>query len=267
MILAVTISISVLSYRRGWDLDAVGTPVVTALGDMATLPTLFLATFLVRSEPVRTIAAIVCLVVAVVAIVAGYASRDRMQRRIVTEMTGVILLTPILDVIAGGLLQTRASTVVAIPAILLLVPPFVSQAGALGGILSSRLSSKLQLGLITPRGLPEPPALIDAGLVVISGLAIFTVIGALGYVLSALVPGLVPGEDPGAGVMIGGTILAGVFALPIVLVVGYYVAVITARFGLDPDNHAVPTITSVMDLTGVICLLSVLSLLGVGTHG
>jgi mgtE-like transporter len=267
VILAVTISISVLSYRRGWDLDAVGTPVVTALGDMATLPTLFLATFLVRSEPVRTIAAIVCLVVAVVAIVAGYASRDRVQRRIVTEMTGVILLTPILDVIAGGLLQTRASTVVAIPAILLLVPPFVSQAGALGGILSSRLSSKLQLGLITPRGLPEPPALIDAGLVAISGLAIFTVIGALGYVLSALVPGLVPGEDPGAGVMIGGTILAGVFALPIVLVVGYYVAVITARFGLDPDNHAVPTITSVMDLTGVICLLSVLSLLGVGTHG
>jgi mgtE-like transporter len=85
----------------------------------------------------------------------------------------------------------------------------------------------------------------------------------VGFALS----GLVPGTDPGAGVMIGGTVLAGLFALPIVLVVGYYVAVITARFGLDPDNHSVPTITSVMDLSGVICLLTVLSLLGVGTHG
>jgi mgtE-like transporter len=178
-------------------------------------------------------------------------------------MTGVIVLTPILDVIAGSLLQARALTFAATPAILLLVPPFVSQAGALGGILSSRLSSKLQLGVITPRGRPEPPALVDAGVVVVSGLAVFTLIGCVGFALS----GLVPGTDPGAGVMIGGTVLAGLFALPIVLVVGYYVAVITARFGLDPDNHSVPTITSVMDLSGVICLLTVLSLLGVGTHG
>ena len=39
-------------YRRGWDLDSVSTPMVTALGDMATIPRLYLATFLVQHPTV-----------------------------------------------------------------------------------------------------------------------------------------------------------------------------------------------------------------------
>jgi len=72
---------------------------------------------------------------------------------------------------------------------------------------------------------------------------------------------------PDASVMIGGTMLAGIMLLPIVLAVGYYVAVVTSRFGLDPDNHSVPIITSVMDLAGVAALLLAMSVLGVAIHG
>jgi mgtE-like transporter len=68
---------------------------------------------------------------------------------------------------------------------------------------------------------------------------------------------------PPAGLMLGGTVLAGVLVLPVTLVVGYYVAVLTTRFGLDPDNHGVPTITSTLDLTGVAAVLFVMSVLGV----
>ena len=46
VILVVTVVLSVQSFRRGWDLDAVSTPMVTAIGDMVTLPALFLATFI-----------------------------------------------------------------------------------------------------------------------------------------------------------------------------------------------------------------------------
>ena len=51
----VTVGLSVLSYRRGWDLDSVSTPMVTALGDMVTLPTLYLATFLVRNQTANAV--------------------------------------------------------------------------------------------------------------------------------------------------------------------------------------------------------------------
>jgi cation transporter-like permease len=75
------------------------------------------------------------------------------------------------------------------------------------------------------------------------------------------------GKSLGPGVMIGGTLLTGAIATLIALGVGYYVAVASARFRLDPDNQSVPVITSVMDLAGVATFLAVLSLLGVTTHG
>jgi mgtE-like transporter len=262
-ILLFTIGLSVLSYRRGYDLDAVSTPMVTALGDMGTLPTLFLATFITRNHAVNAIVAAVCVVVCGYALVRAITTDLKPVRRIVAEMVAVILLTPLLDIAAGAVLQAKEPVLTALPGLLILIPPFVSQAGALGGILSSRLSSKLQLGLITTRGLPESPALLDAGLVVVFGLAIFTFIGAVALALANLT-GL---AHPGAGTMIGGTLLAGVLVLPVVIGVGYYLAIVTSRFGLDPDNQSVPIITSLMDLVGVAAVLIAMATLGVAING
>ena len=47
----------------------------------------------------------------------------------------------------------------------------------------------------------------------------------------------------------------------------YYLAIVTYRFGLDPDNQTVPIITSVMDLTGVAVVLFVMTSLGVLPNG
>src|SRR5213080_3625999 len=62
--MALTIGLSVVAYRRGYDLDAVSTPIVTASGDMVTIPFLFVATFIVRDiHVVSTITAWVAIVV------------------------------------------------------------------------------------------------------------------------------------------------------------------------------------------------------------
>src|SRR4051794_6382059 len=162
LILAITIALSAASTRLGWDLDSVSTPMVTALGDMATLPCLFLASLLVHNEQVPAMIAAITAVVAVAFTIRSYTVRDPFVRRIILEMTAAILLTPILDVMAGTLLRTNEPRLLVVPIVLAVIPPFVSQAGALGGIFSSRISSKLQLGVITPRGPPEEAALVAA---------------------------------------------------------------------------------------------------------
>ena len=155
----ITVALSAASTRLGWDLDSVSTPMVTALGDVTTLPSLFLATFLLGHGSITaTIAsrpsasALVCIAIA------GTARTTGCVRKIIWEMTATILLTPILDVLAGQLQQARLAELAAVPALIAVIPPFVSQAGALGGIFSSRITSKMQLGVITPRGRPEIPA-------------------------------------------------------------------------------------------------------------
>ena len=262
-ILGVTVGLSVLSHRRGWDLDSVSTPMVTALGDMVTLPTLYLATFLVRNATVNAVVSGLCLAAGLYATVRAYTVSITAVRRIVLEMTAVILLTPILDILSGALQEHRLPELAAVPVLLTLIPPFVSQAGALGGIFASRISSKLQIGVITPRGWPEPPALVDGTIVFVLGMVVFTLIGAIAVGLSA-VTGHAP-VDPAK--VVTGSILAGLIATPVTIATSYYLAIVTARFGLDPDNHTVPIITSVMDLAGVACVLFVMSVSGVLPHG
>jgi mgtE-like transporter len=261
-ILAITVGLSILSYRRGWDLDSVSTPMVTALGDMATLPTLFLATFLLHDRAIANAATVVCIVIAVVATVRSYTVHDAVIRRIALEMTAVILLTPILDIVSGALQESRLSELQQVPVLLTLIPPFVSQAGALGGIFASRISSKLQIGVVTPTGFPEVPALVDASIVFGLGLAVFSVIGVVAVGLTSIAHHVV---QPGLVVL--GTVVAGLIATPVTIVLSYYLAIVTYRFGLDPDNQTVPIITSVMDLAGVAGILVVMTLLGVLTHG
>ena len=188
---------------------------------------------------------------------------DSIVRRVILEMTAVILLTPILDILSGVLQEHRLTELTAVPVLLILIPPFVSQAGALGGIFSSRTSSKLQIGVITPRGLPESPALVDGTIVFVLGVVVFSLIGAIAVGLAALT-----GQAPASpGRVAVSTLVAGLIATPITIVLSYYLAIVTYRFGLDPDNQTVPIITSVMDLAGVACVLFVMSVSGVLPHG
>jgi mgtE-like transporter len=256
--LLFTVGIAVVSFRRGWDLDSVSTPMVTAIGDMVTLPSLFLASLVVRNATVSAVAAGLCTAATAAALIAAFLVEAQV-RRILVEMIAVVALAPLLDIFAGALLEAHRGELGTVTAVLILIPPFVSQAGALGGILSSRLSSKLQLGVITPRGRPEIPAVVDGAIVVILGVFVFTGIGAVSWVLSALTGG----PDPGPASLIGATLLAGALVLPITLVVGYYVAVLTARFGIDPDNQGVPFLTSLLDLAGVAAILLVMRTSGV----
>jgi mgtE-like transporter len=174
-------------------------------------------------------------------------------------MTGVIVLTPLLDIVAGAIQEHRLEALLVSPAVLIMIPPFVSQAGALGGIFASRVSSKLQIGVIGPRVLPERPAAIDAALVATMAIGIFALIGGSALGVSAAT------GDPAHGPLrfLVATVLAGTAVTPILLVASYALAIVTFRFGLDPDDQTVPIITSLMDLVGVVVLLSIMTHLGI----
>ena len=263
VILAVTLAISALSFRLGWDLDSVSTPMVTALGDLTTVPSLFVATLLLRNEAIAAAVALMCASVGVFATIRSFVVRDTRLRRIVLELGAATLLTSLLDLVSGGLQQGRLAELASVPVLLALIPPFVSQAGALGGIFCSRITSKLQIGAITPRGRPEPPAILDASIVVVLSLVVFALIGAIAWGL-----GVVTGLEnvPAAGTLIWVCVLSGLIVTPVTIGIGYYLAVIASRFGLDPDNQGVPTIASVMDLTGVAVVLFVATSVGVLGH-
>ena len=69
VVLVVTLGLAASSARRGWDLDNVSAPLISAVGDVVTLPALFLASYLVGITVVTPLIALVGVVAAAAALV------------------------------------------------------------------------------------------------------------------------------------------------------------------------------------------------------
>jgi mgtE-like transporter len=258
-ILAVALSIT--AYRRGWDLDSVAAPLITASGDVLTIPALFLASYLVAVPWVTPALAGLATVLTLVSLVAAIRSDLEIARRVVRESLPILALAGTIDLIAGGFVESRLEGFLAFPVLLTLIPPILGNAGGLGGILSSRLSSKLHLGVMSPRGRPEAVAALDFSIVFLFALVVFPLVGAAAHLAGAAI-GL---GSPGIVRVVGVSTLAGLMATSVAAVVAYYTAMATYRLGLDPDNHGIPMITSSMDLTGVVALVIGLLVFGLGS--
>src|SRR5918996_4020716 len=256
---AFALGLSVAAYRREWDLDSVAAPLITASGDMFTVPALFAASFLVGIEGVAVAVAWALAALAVALTGWGLVFRRTAARRVIRESLPVLMLAAAADALAGVVVQSRLDEFAALPALLMLIPPILGNAGGLGGMLSSRLASKLHLGALTPRGLPEAIALLDFSIVFLIAVVTFPLLGLAAEGMAALF-GL---ASPGPGIMVGVALLAGMMATAIGALVAYYTAVASYRVGLDPDNHGIPMITSSMDFFGVVSIVLALVVFGI----
>jgi mgtE-like transporter len=260
IVLIFTLALARRSYRGGWDLDSVAAPLITAIGDMATIPCLFLATFLLRIPGFTPTMTGVAVAGGLFLLVRLFRSNQTLAKRIVRESVAVLVVFGAVDLIAGLVVEARLHRFLVFPALLVLVPPFLESAGALGGILSSRLSSKLHLGVLSPRGWPEAVAGLDATIIFLFAVFMFALRGAA----AALIAEVMNLASPGIVVMVGVSLVAGMLATLLVIVISYYTSVATYRLGLDPDNHGIPIISSTMDLLGVIAFMIGLLAFGVG---
>ena len=258
VVLLVVVVVTSVSVRFDLDLDNVHTPIVTAAGDMVTLPGLFLATYLVGITGLTPALAGVCAVAGVIALVMSLRAGLPILRGIVRESVPVLVLAGAIDVIAGITVQKRIESFLLYPALLVLVPPFLEDAGALGGILSSRIATKLHLGTIELTRSPWRAVGEDILLVGVYALPVFFLLGISADIVSAVFDL----ASPGSLQMIGVSMLAGVFATTAAVAVGYYGAVATYRLGLDPDNHGIPIVTSSLDFLGAVSLILAIVILG-----
>jgi mgtE-like transporter len=257
---ALTLGVAALAVRRGWDMDNVAAPLVTAAGDMVTLPALFLATFLVGIHGVTMALAVVSVAAAVIALVLALRSQRTIVRSIVRESMPILLVAGAIDVVAGLTIENRLHSFLAYPVLLVLVPPFFEDTGALGGVLASRLASKLHLGIIEPTARPQRAARDDFALIAMLAVPVFIFVG-----LSADIVGALFGyASPGALRVVAVSLLGGVIATSVAIPVAYYSSIASYRLGLDPDNFGVPILTSSMDLVGAMALILAIIAVGVG---
>jgi mgtE-like transporter len=259
IVLGATLGLTAGAVRYDWDLDNLSAPLVGVLGDAITLPALWLATFLVGIHYFSALFGWALMIGSAAALIVGLRSHLGQLRRILRESVPVLVLAGSVSAMAGITLEKQFDKFQAFPALLILVAPHLSTSGALGGILSGRLATKLFLGTAEPTSMPGRAARADIAFVAVLALpmALFNAIGAhyVGRVLGQASPGL--------GEMIAISLLGGVFSLLFVVLIAYYGTIAAYRTGLDPDTYGIPITSSSLDFVGAIALITAIVLLGV----
>lgn len=185
-LIAIAVGMAELSVRREWDPDNVEAPIVTAAGDVLTLPSLFLATLLVEIRWVTPTVAIVATVGTLALLVWGLRTRLPLVRELVTDSLPIIVIAGAISLIAGVTIQSRLEPFFVHPALLVLLPPLLALVGSLASVLSARVSSKLHLGLLEADRLSLRPIAEDLALVYALALPIFAVLGGATDVVAAV---------------------------------------------------------------------------------
>ncbi len=259
VVVVITLGLTVASVRFGWDLDNVTAPMVTAAGDLVTLPTLVFATRFIDLGSTTTILAVVAAVVSVASLAPLVRPSMATGRRIVVESLPVLCGAGLLSLVAGVAVERNKADFLDATVLLVLLPGYLTTAGALGGILSNRLGTKVHLGLVEAARRPRGVALDDMRSMMLLAAPIFLLLGIV-----VGVAGELTGQtSPGFGVLVGVVVSGGLLASVVVAAMAYYGTLLVVRFGLDPDNHGIPIVTATIDVVGAITLVGALVVWGV----
>jgi len=260
--LALTVATAFFSYRRGWDPDNVTTPIITLAGDMITLPLLFLSFHLVSGMGGGEKLTLVYLFVAlgVISIFIPFSKLSgKYLRKILVESTPIMLIGGLLGTLSGSILGNSFDGLIGVAGILTMMPAFLEDGGAIGGILAAKFSSALHIGSLEYSLTPPARARKMFLSMHLIGIIVFSLIGIFAFIISKSVGvGVLPLHE-----MVIISLIAGEILIFIVNLIAYYSSVIAFKYGIDPDNVTIPTITSLMDIIGTGCLIAVLMVFGV----
>ena len=253
-----TLALAIGSYRWGWDPDNLTSPLITLMGDIITLPLIFASVDVVFSMNFSLKLTLV-MIVALATLVLYRLSKGEIGWRIIRESAPILLTCAMIDFGAGTILGKEVEGLIAIAGIMTIIPAFLEDGGAMGGILTSRFSSMLHLGLLEPKLIPERDVLRSFGIMHFLGLIVFTLVGIFGQIVNyTLSIPTVP-----TVCMLATTILAGQLLTALLNLMAYYFSVLSFMKGIDPDNVGIPLITSLIDVIGTGCLILSLKILGI----
>lgn len=179
------------------------------------------------------------------------------MQKIMIEGIVVLIFCAIIEIFAGGLLETvKEELTRTIPALIIMIPPLMDLRGNIGGALASRIGTALHTGVIDAKSYlsAEMKANVISA-IVLSFLASMS-IGIISSLFGATL-----GREINVFVLLFIATGSGIISGVVLSFLTVLVAILSFRRGWDPDNVVAPLMATVGDyvtiLTMVITMLMV----------
>ena len=172
------------------------------------------------------------------------------------EVLPALLLATTISVFAGYLFNS-AFTLGDVVGVLIITPAILGAGGDIGTSFGARITTNLHAGLIEPRFGRFRLVYINFLAMFFCGMIVAVLVGILGFFIGSWIA---PGEL-GLFDFLFLSLTAGAIEFALILALSLFIAFITFRHGLDPDNLIAPLITTVADLIGIAALFFILKII------
>ncbi|MFQ6085437.1 MAG: magnesium transporter [Candidatus Bathyarchaeia archaeon] len=173
-------------------------------------------------------------------------------RKLFFEVLPVMLVVTLFELITGLVLGEMTDLLGMIPGLIVLVPAVLDMRGAISCALGSRLSTGVHLGVIGWDLGFNNDLKQNVGAGIFLSLLTSGFLGVLAH-LTSLILGLKSvGIVPLTLIAVIGGVSAGFIQIGITVTIALY----SAKRGMDPDNVTIPSLATVGDLVGVLCLFA-----------
>jgi mgtE-like transporter len=180
-------------------------------------------------------------------------------KKIVLGSIPLLILSAVIELVAGQVLQGNIETLFALPIFLISIPVVNSIGGNIGCILGARIASGLHMGTITYsfRDKIMHQNFITS---LVIGMITFTILSILIYYIGYF--GIIPMGIilPTYMMIIIGT---GVVLVIMISFISIVTAFISFKQGLDPDDMVAPVVTTFGDTLGIILLFVMIGAVGI----
>ena len=178
-------------------------------------------------------------------------------RGIVGRSLPVLLITCVIGIAAGQMLNSKIDSLISIPVLLIMIPALIKIGGDTGSMLGARMSSAFHMGLGSH--IHKNPVIRNNVLAaIIVGITASIALSMIVWLVSAWM-------DLGMGfiTLLQISLIATSLELFVVFSATIAIAVASHRYGMDPDDTVIPLIASIGDLVGVLGIFTALYILGI----
>ncbi len=240
-----TAAITVYPFKRGYDPDLIAAPLISSLADLITMPTMVYFALLYLSRPVPFYL-LAFSMLAVLVFLALRAKFKHEHRRAFGELATIIGAMALVETVTGGLLTTYGKVINAVIIVSVMWPSVNDSMGNFGSIIAAKVSTKIHLEGV--EAVKSTETLYDF----VSLMILAPIIGYLTNVISMWVVIHYIGRP--ARIM-WQFVLGFPAVIFIAMVIGLLMAVLADKYRWDPDNVAIPVVTTLSDVIGTMFLV------------
>jgi mgtE-like transporter len=177
-------------------------------------------------------------------------------REIFEESVPVLTLCAAVSIFSGLFLNKNEAMLKFLPGILIIIPSFIAINGNISSVITSRISSALHMGLISPNFRKTKLLMRNVYSMIIVSLVSFPILGFVAGGLNVLFGA----SDVGFVIFPLITFTAGMITVLILIFISMLFSYLTYSKGLDPDNVVIPVLTTTGDFVGILVLLLITGL-------